>query len=417
MDACLYIGPNGNEWVWELFPGKSPGELTIAGKNWVRYMLDLCSGLNIGHVHIADTFFYEDLRNRFGNGSFWTTQIHFLPTSAALAPEDLLAMHRDTLPQDDVLFFWGQILPDLPDVRLMLNDPRPVERHPGEAVEDGVYLLRQGKLFRCDVPLLRMDSLQKYFQLNFRILNSPGMYTIPGYAPGHDNINFGENVIMMPNCRITPPAVIRGNSYLDRSVTLGGDVIIGEASLIENNSSLKHAIIMDHTWIGSNMAIENKIVCGSRVIDAESAEYVDLSDEFLAKSARTRRLTAYSAAEFLTALALTIGLAPLYCVALALKPWAGKREFFRFLLLVYPKCPQVLSGRAQLVRLGISDRACAFHFADAHLLLRDQHLREMADVYYFHHKSVRLMLAVVVLSLVKRLFVGRITDEQRSEAQ
>ena len=41
MKACLYIGRQGNEWIEELFPGKSPGEMTIAGKSWCRHAVEL----------------------------------------------------------------------------------------------------------------------------------------------------------------------------------------------------------------------------------------------------------------------------------------------------------------------------------------------------------------------------------------
>ena len=207
MDACLYIGRLGNKWVEEFFPGKSPGELTIAGKNWVRYALDLCSMLNVDSIRIADCYFHDDLKNRLGDGAFWLTKIDFLPEPEAPSPQELLARHRDSLQQDELLIFWGQVLPDLPDIQQLFADLRPVETPPGETPADGIYLLRGGKLYICACPLLRMDSLQNYFELNFRMLNEPGMYDLPGHDPEDNQVYFGENVIMMPNCRISPPAV------------------------------------------------------------------------------------------------------------------------------------------------------------------------------------------------------------------
>lgn len=412
MDACLYIGCRNNEWVRKLFPGMSPGELTIAGKNWVRYSLDLCSMLDIGDCHIADCFFHDELRHRLGDGAFWLTKIHFLPVSDALTPEELLTRHRDTLPQDDLLIFWGQVLPDLPDIKRLFDDLREVKPAPGEALEDGIYLLRDGILRRCACPLLRMDSLQSYFRLNFRMLKDPGMYDLPGYDPENNRVYIGENVVMMQNCRITPPAVIRANTCLGRSVQMKGDVIIGNSSLIESCSTLKHAIIMDYTCIGRNVSIENKIVSGNRIIDAVTAEYVDLDDNVLAKSAAPRHFDRYSIFEFLFALNIAIFMAPLYTAAAAFRKWTGKLPFFNLLLRVYPRCWQVLSGGAQLVRIGISDRAFAFRLADMYLLLRDPHQREVADIYYLNHKSVRLMLTVVILGFLKRLFVFSLPEAE-----
>ena len=414
MEACLHIGRRNNGWVRELFPGKSPGELTIAGKNWVRHSLDLCLALDINAVHIADGFASDDLKNRMGHEKFWLSSIDFLPEAEdALRPEELVARHEKALPQDELLFFWGQVLPDLPEPKRLFDDLQAVGAQQNrEPLEDGIYLLRGGTLYRCVCPLLRMDSLKSYFSLNFRMLDEPGMYVLPGYDPERNNINFGENVIMMPGCRIASPAVLGNNSMLGRSVALNGHVIVGESSLIESYSLLKNAIIMDFTCVGRRVSIENKIVSGHRVIDVETAAYVDLTDEFLARSARARHFSFYSVAEFLIALALAIGLAPLYLAALLFKSIARKLPFFRFLLHVYPKCLRVLAGRAQLVRIGTGDRDYAFRFSDSQLAFSDPHQRDMADVYYLNHRGTRLMLTTVFLSLVKRLFVISLPDER-----
>ena len=58
MKACLYIGRSGNEWIEELFPGKSPGEMTIAGKSWCRHTVELCCALKVDEIFIVDSFYY-----------------------------------------------------------------------------------------------------------------------------------------------------------------------------------------------------------------------------------------------------------------------------------------------------------------------------------------------------------------------
>ena len=404
MNVALYIGHCGNEWVWELFPGKSPGELTLAGKNWVRFVLDLCSCWNVGSITIADKFFYEDLRRRLGDGAFWLTRIAVIPAAGISDPMELARSSGKADSPDDLLIFWGQTLPDLPEASRLLDELQPVTVSPGVPPEDGIYLLRGGTLYRCVCPLLRMNSLKSYFELNFRLLNSPGMYVLPGYAPANDNISLGENVILMPGIKILPPANIRGDSYIGRNVTLAGDVIIGRCCMVENNSTLKHAIVMDHTCLGRSLSLENKIACGNRVIDAETGAYVDLHDDFLLKSTGYR-FSPYKAAEFLTALFLAVTLTPLYLLTRLLRPLIGKLPFFHFLLRIYPGCFKVLAGNARLVRLGMSDREYVFRFADSFLLLHDGHQHDVADVYFMNHKSVRLMLATVTLSLLKRMFV------------
>lgn len=416
MEACIYIGRRGNEWAEELFPGRSPGELPLAGKSYVRHALDICSSLKIEAVRVADSFFYEGLRERLAEEKYWLEHIDIIPeVRDALRPEELAARHKLVPPADGLLFFWGEVLPDVPEAENIFAELQAVEAADGgEALEDGVYLLRDGQLHRCVVPLLRMDSLKSYFDLNFRMLNAPGMYVLPGYAPEHDRIYFGENVIMMPNCRIESPVVIGKDSMLGRSVVLDGNVVIGESSLVESHSLLKNAVILNFTCIGRRMLIENKIVDGRRVIDAETGAFVDLSDNFLTRSAKSKRFSFYPVAEYLTALVLSIALAPWYLAALAMGKTGRKLPFFRFLRHVYPNCLKVLVGKARLVRIGADDRAYAFRFSDSQLAFKEPRRRDMDDILYANHRGVRLMLSVVLSSLGKRLFVLTLPDEREN---
>lgn len=404
MKACLYIGRPGSEWIEELFPGKSPGEMPIAGKSWYRHAVELCSALKIDEVFISDSFYYDELKTRLGDGSYWSLKLKWLPDAAdADTPKLLAERHRGALPTEDLLVFWGQVLPDLADPEKLFEELRPVAEGDG-VLPNGIYLLHGDRLCECVRPLHRMDTLQNYFDLNFRLLREPGVYQLPGYA-SEPGLGFGRNVIMMPNCKIAPPAVISNDCYLGRSVSLEGDVILCKEVMIESYSRLKHCIVMNYSYVGRSMSIEDKIIAGSRVIDVNSGAYVDLHDGLLVKTVKPRPLSTYSVVEYLTALALTAGLAPAYLLALIFRKHLEKLPFFELLLRVYPKLPSVLVGRADLVRIGVEDREYAFRSADQWLLFDTEHQRDLADVHFHQHRSVRAMLAVVIGSLFKRMFI------------
>ena len=403
MKACLYIGRQGNEWIEELFPGKSPGEMTIAGKSWCRHAVELCCALKVDEIFIVDCFYYDELKCRLGDGAYWSLKLHCLSGAEAAFPSQLLERHRGTLPEDDLLIFWGQVLPDLPDPEQLFEKLRPAAEE-GDALPDGIYLYNGGRLCECVCPLHRMDTLKNYFDLNLRILREPGIYLLPGYA-SEPGLEFGRNVIMMPNCGIAPPVVIGNDCYLGRSVSLEGDVILCSEVMIESYSRLRRCIVMNYSYVGRNMSIEDKIIAGSRVIDVNSGAYVDLHDGFLVKTVKPRPLSTYSVVEYLTALALTIALAPAYLAARLFRKHMEKLPFFKFLLRVYPHIPPVLVGRADLVRIGVDDHEYAFRSSDQWLLCDTEHQRELADVHFHQHRTVRLMLSVVSTSLFKRLFV------------
>ena len=403
MHACFYIDPRNNAWVRELFPGKSPGELPILGESWCRHATALCSQLKIDSIHIADVFFYPELTARLGDGSYWNLRIEYLRSEPAASPRELLKNHRGVIPEDDLLIFWGQVLPDLPEPERLLDDPQPVEDETGP-LPDGLYLLRGGRLQRCNAPLHRMDSAQAYFDLNFRLLRDPGIYTIPGYSPAHDGIYFGQNLVTMPNVRILPTTVLRRNCYLGRSVQLNGDVIIADDVVIDDYTEVKHCLILGNTYVGRKMRLENKVVAGNRVIDMETGAFVDLDDKSMADKAKVKRLDTYTVIETLSAVALAAGLLPCYLAARLLPP-LRKWLFFGYVRRVYPSCVRVFIGRASLVRIGLGDSHYAFRYSDQWTTPCSEEKKEMGDTYFHQHRSVRLMLAVVARSLLLRFFL------------
>ena len=403
MNACLYTGYQGNVWIWDTFPGKSPAEMPIVGKSWARHAVDLCSLLNISDIYLADCFFYPELTKRLGDGSFWSTKIHWLPSTDAPTPEQLFAQHEGKIPDDDdLLIFWGEVLPDLPDIEKLFDELEVVEIKPDEELPAGIYLRKDGELKRCVCPLHRMDSPKNYFELNMRLLHHPGIYNLPGFSDKRD-FYIGANVITMFGCNLTPPLVIQDNSALGRSTVLGGDVIIGSRVLIDDFTHLKRAIILDNTYIGRNMQIENKIISERTVIDVESGASVELSDRFMAGHTRRRAIDRFMIAESIIALLLLILLLPSWLLALPLRKWISKLPFFGFVLRIYPRLPGVLIGRTTLVRNGLKNTSYVFRYSDQWVRIRDEHSRDFADVYFGTHRSIREIITVVTSSLLKRM--------------
>ena len=403
MKACLYIGADGNEWVRQIFPGKSPGELPVAGKSWCRHAIDLCSQLNITDVCIADCFFYEKLRRRLSRGAYWNLELHLQPCVDAPTPPALFAQIPELEKNDDdVLIFWGQVLPDVGSIEELLGDPRPIAEMP-DRLPPGIWLMRGGQLYECAAPLHRMDTLKRYFDLNFRLLEDHGIYTLPCYS-AQPGVNIGQNVTMMPHCRVEPPVIIQNDCVIERSVSLRNGAIIGREVLIDNSSEIDHSIILDCTCIGKNLFIRNKIVSGNLVIDVESGVFTEVDDTLLVTDSHTMGFDGYRAAEFLVALVLAVTLAPLFLLTRPFKKWLNRLAFFKLMFRAYPKCWLVLCGKAQLVRIDIDSDNYAFRLSDQWLRYMDDHQRDMGDIYFNNHRSVRLMLSTVIVSLFKRMF-------------
>jgi len=409
MKACLYAGYQNNGWIWETLPGKSPAEMPIGGKSWARHAIDMCSLLEVTDVFIADCFFHPELKESLGDGAFWSTHIHYLPSTDVGCPRQLFEQHEGRLPDDDLLIFWGQVLPDLPDIRQLFDDMRPVPPQPDDMLPDGIYLLRDGALRQCFCPLLRMDSVKSYFDLNMRLLNAPGIYNLPGFS-SDSSFGIGRNVITLFGCQLKTPLIVQDNSCIGRSTVIDGDVIIGSNVLIDDRSYVKRAVILGNTYIGRRMHIEDKIISGRTVIDVRSGAHVDLEDHFLVGDTADRGADRFSVAESVIALFLLIWLLPGYLLALAFK-WLRKLPFFKYVFHIYPALPRVVTGNADLVRNGARSSDYVFRFSDQWILPQDDRYQDFADVYFRTHRSIRAILAVVTASLLKRMFI--LTEPKR----
>ena len=408
MNACFYVGPSSTEWCWKYFPTKSPGELPIAGKSWCRHLVDQCSRLKINDIFIADCYFHDDLTVGMGAGDYWSLRLHYLPSIPCPQPEQLFAQHQDKgkdaiRTDDDLLIFWGQVLPDLPDINQLLSNLREVTELP-ELLPNGIWLLRGGKYYECVCPLLHMRTLKEYFDLNFHLLEKPGIYNLPGYSNSEGCV-FGMDVIIMPNCELESPLLIHDNVRLERGVSLRGKVILGEDVMINENSHLEHTLVLDHTYIGKHMQLLNMIVDGCRVIDVETGYWVDLEDEYLTGSSKEIGLNIYKLTELFLAFLIAFGGLPLFLVTLPFRPLLKKLGFFYFAFQMYPKCWEVLIGKAHLVRYGHRDSNYAFRYSDQWLLHCTERQKVTDDIYYYYNRTVDKIWKTVFVSLAKRLFV------------
>jgi len=404
MNVCLYIGTPKDEWSRQFFPEKSPAELPVAGKTWVNHVVDICSLLEVPEVYVADCFYREALVSRLGGGALWSLNIHCLRSFPCATPEELLRRHAGAIDgSDELLFFWGLVLPDIQEPNEIFSELRPVGK-PSGALPEGIYLLRGGELFECCCPLYRLDSLRSYFDLNFRLLDRPGVYNLPGYSTVN-GCSIGMNVLIKLDCELERPVILQDNVCLERGAYLHNGVIVGREVLVDEGAELDHALILNHTYIGRKMLMKDKIVDGSRVIDVNTGAMEELEDEYLVGSTRRDPVDLCRVVGWLTALFFVVVTFPCYLLSLILPFLASKLAFFHMVHRVYPKCLRVLWGGGHLVRYGQGDTRYAFRYSDMWMLHQDRHLQELDDIYFYYRRSASLIVKVALVSLFKRLFV------------
>lgn len=404
MRACFHIEPESCQWVGKFFPGKNAGELPVAGKSLCRHIMDQCSSLKICDIYIAPCYYKDDFLCQIGRGNYWSLKLHFLPAEHTMSPKQIMQRHSEVIFAEGLLFFLGMTLPDVPKIEDILSSMREVEQLP-DHLPDGIWLMKDGKLFECTAPQFRIRSLRDYFDLNFRLLEKPGIYNLPGYSNSEGCV-FGMDVLIMSECELEKPVLIQDHVRLGRRVTLSKKVIVGKDVMISDDSRLEHSIVFDHTYIGKHMSFCDMIIDENRVIDVSSESMVELEDEFLTASSLRESVGRFRTTEFIIALLILILGSPLYLLARPFRKALKNNGFFSYFLRIYPICWQVLKGKANLVRAGQYDENYAFRYSDMWLVHQEEDQKVMDDIFFYHNRSVMMILRVVIISLLKRAIMN-----------
>lgn len=104
--------------------------------------------------------------------------------------------------------------------------------------------------------------------------------SIPGNRFG-DNVWAGKNNIIHPSVRIAPPVVIGDNCQIGKDVELGPFSIIGSNVIIDDEASIRQSCVIDKTYLGKLVNVENKIVMRNLMVDAQTGDSTHVTDPFL----------------------------------------------------------------------------------------------------------------------------------------
>jgi lipopolysaccharide/colanic/teichoic acid biosynthesis glycosyltransferase len=91
----------------------------------------------------------------------------------------------------------------------------------------------------------------------------------------------GHNQVIHPNARLTPPVYIGDNVYIGRDVELGPETVIGTNVVIDDEATISQSTILDGTYIGNLVNVEERLVNKNLIIDLKTADYMHVTDDFL----------------------------------------------------------------------------------------------------------------------------------------
>ncbi|MEO7912490.1 MAG: sugar transferase [Roseiflexaceae bacterium] len=148
-------------------------------------------------------------------------------------------------------------------------------------------------------------------------------------APG---IWVGQNHIIHPSARLAAPICIGEGCRIGYGVELGPEVVIGSSVVIDDDATIFQSTVLDRTYIGQLVNINNRVIYKTTLIDVQTSESTQVIDPFLLAETRvsTRRGGFRRAMTVLGASFLLLATLPLsLLIGLVVALTSGGRVFVR----------------------------------------------------------------------------------------
>lgn len=91
----------------------------------------------------------------------------------------------------------------------------------------------------------------------------------------------GKNVRLHPSVKIRPMVSIGSNSWIGREVELGPNAVIGSNVVIDQGATIKDSIILNDTYVGKLVHLENRLVHQSQLVNLYTEEHVQVTDPIM----------------------------------------------------------------------------------------------------------------------------------------
>lgn len=242
--VCVFAPWRNEEADWTaLLPGWTLAALPIAGRPLIEHQLDWAAGQGATEVVVLD-YGYDVRLNEIltgGDRRRWPFKLSYRRTPPMAGEEEVrlwFAENESEIAIDRII-----VGPDFP----YGNGFRPIE------------------------------TLADYARINFDVIADPRDRTPSGYS-SESGVYLGMNVAIKTGCPIVRPICLGDDVLIDFGCRLNGRVIVGDKSIIDREAALEESIVFPGTYIGVKMDLRRKIVCGNRVIDIDTGEWVDIEE-------------------------------------------------------------------------------------------------------------------------------------------
>ena len=280
MGNILFVpSVSGAEWIATVLPGISPAELPVTGRRLIDYALERMRRLGFNFAEVLDWSFSERLSAEFEEDRYAGFHVYY-HRGAGEVPRGLAALENPTFPlagkvADGLTVVWGPCITgyESGEVRVEPLPPEACAQTPM-----GIYRREDGRWMRVRPKGLAAKDVRSWRRINLAVLENPDAFTLPGYTAERD-VHIGRNVVLERGTQVGRPVLRNDDVWCARNVRIDRDVIIGRGAFVGEGAHLLRTIVCDETYIGTGLEIVDKIVVGSRIIDAEAGSWIDLDEK------------------------------------------------------------------------------------------------------------------------------------------
>ncbi|ABL65844.1 glycosyltransferase [Chlorobium phaeobacteroides] len=295
MKTLVVIREKDYEWLYPVFPGVHPLLVPVCNKPYAEFLIDFAILAGSKAIRFVSDGQLGSLEEYCENGSRWGVEISY---ASMLGDEDLdtvIDKNRRYCSTDRILCISGFVFVRYNkqyDYKTFI-----ASRSPGEFLrcshgsltllgnkENVDYLAEQPVL-----SLVGLDTTGVYYRLSEEILkcgSSP--YVLPGYS-GESDCHIGRNVVISKSTEITKPVIIGNNVQLLAGSVIGPGSVIGSNVIIDRQSTVIGSIVLDNTYIGEHLDLENRIAAGNILIEPESGVSLAMEDPHLLTGIKKRK--------------------------------------------------------------------------------------------------------------------------------
>lgn len=347
MKAVLHTGA-AVDWVPD--PERRPWALLPVGNRPVlEYWLEVCVAFGVEEVRIVLGEGADLIEAYAGEGEKWGVRITYSFLKAGKDPDVFPRRSPDQWRGDGLLYLRGPAFP-LRTGEGELTAPGAGETRVWRVGEEAVgFVTRNGAALEgflaggvwpegtegaegAGLEAASIGTPKAYYDLNMMMVRGGiTRYLAPGYSVTEGSY-VGFNVVIPPSCAVEGPVMIGNNTRLQPLSAAGPEAVIGNRVVVDSQTEIRRCVVLDGTYLGRNLDLEEKIVAGTCLIDPESGVSVDLEDPLLlgqVGSGPSVKEGLHRLGEKVPALGLWLVQLPLFAVLAPVVVLGGRGRFVR----------------------------------------------------------------------------------------